>query len=290
MKTYVILLLSGCLLILAVGCKQIGGGGGPTQPEEEVAVWSLDPENLPPDVKLVLLALLERMRGRSGEDVDVDFPASAGRVVENDFVYDDFVLSDVIILEYVDEGEGANSRIHLAVSLVWEDMLGRRTATYVQLIYGRGEERLFVEQAMVSQIYPDFPQVRMLYVPETAFREDSGHVFSTWYDLYLFALNNGVALNSPQTSTAQTKYVAVCFVMDRIAPNAEFTLILDDKRTGTSSGTDEFSHCYDFQGWRVGILGFNHTLNAGKTLYIKAVYETEEFGKQLVGSFSTKQD
>lgn len=287
MRSQCMIVLAGLLLIGAVGCKEIAGAGGPSMPVQQVDVWRVDMEALPPDVALVTLALLERMRGRSGEDLAVDFPAQAGQVREQGFLYEDFALEDVKILEYLEVGEN-DPRIQLAVVLSFEDMLGRRTAAYAQLVYGAEGERLFVEEALVRQVYPDFPQVRAVFVPEDAFREDPALVFNTFSDLYLFALEHGVPADFQGASGQTARYVALCFLMDRIAPDAALTLYLDDKRTGTSSGTDEFSQCYDFQGWRVGVLGFEHTLGQGKTLYVKAVYESPEFGPNLVGSFSTK--
>lgn len=289
MKKYIVCVAVFCVLLMS-GCKQMGGLGGSIPPAEPILGWTVDPKTLPPDLQLALHALVTRMRGQENRNTAVAFAPDAGQITEERFHYDDFLLRDVKILEYLASGSESEPRISLIMVMGFEDLIGRRSAAMVQMIYGRNEQKLFVEQVRVFQIYPELPQVRTILVPEAAFTANKTRKFTSFYDLYFFALKHGVPLKTGQVNTAENRYVILSFFTDRMAPDTKVVLALDDKPRGFGSAGEDASMSYNFQGWRVVVLGLKHSLNAGETLYIKAMYKNEEFGEKLAGVYSTKSE
>ena len=290
MKRYIVISIIIFSVLLASGCKQMGDLTKPSQPKEPILGWTVDPKTLPPDLQLVLHALVTRMRGQENRETAVAFAPDAGPVVEKDFHYDDFFLRDVKVLEYLAGGSESDPRISLIMILGFEDLIGRRSAAMVQAIYGRNEKQLFVEQVRLFQIYPEIPQVRTILVPEAAFMMEKNRKFKSFYDLYFFALKHGVPLKTGQVKTTEDRYIILSFFTDRMAPDTLVVLALDDKPQGFGSAGEEASKSYDFLGWRVVILGLQHSLNAGETLYIKAMYKNKAHGEKLVGVYSTRSE
>ena len=274
----------------------------------------IDPQQLSPDIELVMAAIIEKMRGDRFPIDGVVFSSDyAHELAEIDFTYEDFELKLVDILGYEPKALGADKAEVLSAGLLhFEDGIGRRASTYFTVRYTVTENRIVIEEADVAAVPPVYPRLEAYFVPQNAINDLQEGDLSDFTDFYLYSKLSAepmVASDEERKEreayekmslwkkvAAGTKeqgdYYIIVFCMDRLASGSELKMTISNSMGMGGQELAEVVYRYD-AGWRTMIAGGKFNPDSPSTHFFANVQynlDPEKTEPLLIGSFKNEKD
>ncbi len=309
LKTSLVLLLS----MLFFGCAN-------TNPITDNKIFGkkqtlkvMTPKELSGDISLSVSALVMQMRHKKLNSRYVSFDKRGIHTIyEKDFKYRDFKWTLLNISKYKTlDVRGSVKTIRLEGVVYFTHKKGRSTSALFAMTYEiKNKKYIKILDSDIFTHFKSHPVVKSYFIPS--------HKYNAYKSTYknfdkLLAFANKNAIRMTATKSEMNKYnrlslmdkikgkvpnrpikgsfVVMTFCMERFpleskfslevtADNSEYNLIRDVKNDITY---------LDYDGWKVGILGFNGTIRTATNPYfIKANYQTGENAyKQEIGKFSS---
>lgn len=272
---------------------------------------SIDTDDAPPELVMVVSAIVLEMRGQPQPEGDWPKVVFNGEIakdlMEPQFRYAGFKLLQTIVDEYLTPDKN-NGFAKLKGHLHFLDGAERRTIVALETEYKLTSKNILVKQAKVRPIYPFRPELNLFVVPAEKVSEKSFDFFSNNALTLGFILNNCVpAGNLGQVPKGIRDYYVFAFYLDRLGPEDRTELRLSRTPDGPKGeklifrgpeGIAETGYNamhLDHSGWRVDIARCRISLT-GEKLYIKAIFtpgrkqnNEVELGKPfLAGVFQTR--
>ncbi len=278
-------LLVALSLLLALGAASHAQDAAASREVETTTVAQLSP-----DVSAVISAVVARMRGltRPGDALPVEFAGNLGSTLrEREFAYDGFVVGAVGIHQYEVSGADGSERF-LAGTLLFSDLIGRRTDIGFSVGYTLARDRITVNLADVVPVYRRLPGVIVAFVPGTLVSDFLIKKITSSTELLSFALENAVPLGRPSEFPKGRKdYYVFAFFLDRLAPGDRVDLRLSERVQGLS-GKSRGVHVVNDRGWRVAMVQARFTLGGEEAIFVKAIHLPAGGSEpRLAGVFST---
>jgi peptidoglycan hydrolase-like protein with peptidoglycan-binding domain len=275
----------------------------------------LSPQQLAPDLELVIAAILEKMRGDRFPVEGVVFaPEYDHGLTEIDFKYEGFDLKLVDILGYRPRATRTDmAEVQSAGLLHFEDAIGRKASAYFAASYTVTRNRIFVEASDIAVVPPVFPRLEAYFVPQEVFADLQEGDLSTYTDFYLFTKINAepmVASDEEKKEreayekmslwkkvVAGTKgrddYYIIVFCMDRLASGSELKMTVSNTMGAVGQDLAEVVYRYE-AGWRTMIAGGNFNPDSRSNhFYANVQYTLDPQGQTepiMVGSFKNEKD
>ena len=257
----------------------------------EVAAIPIANEDVSADLKLAVAGIVKRMQGEK-DMAHVRFSPGAGtRLAEPGFAYNGFALTRTSLLNHAPLAGDPNG-IGVGGFLFFEDAMLRRAAVTFEADYTVAKDGITFARAEIGQVLSRHPKVRMFVMPANAVVGKLAGIRSC-QGFYNLAREHAIDRRNPAAiSKTSQDYVIVVFFEDRIAPSDKVEVRVTDDRSGTS-GFGQGTTVYDFNGWRVAVVGYNFILFGPKPLYVKVIHTPvrDDIGafsrtEQVVGLYS----
>jgi peptidoglycan hydrolase-like protein with peptidoglycan-binding domain len=280
-------------------------------PERQI----LAQQQLAPDIKLVLAAVIEKMRGdRHTIDGVVFAPGHPHDLTEDDFTYEGFDLTLIDILGYEPKRLSANEAdVQAAGLLHFKDAIGRKASTYFAARYSVTRNKIVVKESAIAVIPPAYPRLEAYFVPQSAFVDLPEGELLNFTDLYLYAALSAEPMVASEEerkareayekmslwkkvaagTKGQEDYYILVFCMDRLASGSELKMTLSDSMGTLGQDLAEVVYRYD-AGWRTLIAGgkFNPD-SPSNHFYANVTYTLDPQGGTeplLIGSYKNEKD
>ncbi len=281
------------LLDLLVALSLLLAPGGASHAQDAAVSPELETTTvaqLSPDVSAVISAVVTRMRGttRPGDALAVEFAGNlASTLREPGFAYHGFVVGAVGIHQYEVSGADENERF-LAGTLLFSDLVGRRTDIGFSVGYTVARDRITVTLADVVPVYRRIPGLIVAFVPGAVVSDFLIKKITSSTELLSFALENAVPLVRPaEFPKGRRDYYVFAFFLDRLAPGDRVDLRLSESAEGLS-GKSRDVHVVNDQGWRVAMVQSRFTLGGETATFVKAIHLPAGGSEpRLAGVFST---
>jgi formylglycine-generating enzyme len=229
---------------------------------------------VPVDAASAAAVILDRMRGDgSGAVAGAGFAPKVGLDLrEKRFVYRDFAVKDHVLLRH---GSGDDGSTIAAGRLDLKDPLGRQTEVLYYADYRSTNDGIEITRAQTATLYSLSPKTLVFVVPAERLQSVSDSVRRTHDGLLEFAATNAVTGGALRDVPAGARdYVVFAFILDRVSPSAEVTVMISESRNGTG-GYSNASQYVDFDGWRVGVLPGNFDLRSSNH-FVKVAFRPGE--------------
>lgn len=276
---------------------------------------TMDPQQLAPDVELVLAAIVEKMRGdRFTVDGVVFSPGQAHDLTEIDFKYEGFELNLIDLQGYEPKRLNAKQADVKAAGLLhFKDAIGRRASTYFTVRYTVTASRIVIEESAVLAVPPVYPRLEAYFVPQNAIDDLQEGDLSDFTDFYLYSKLSAepmVASDEERkereayekmslwkkvaagTTTEQGDYYIIVFCMDRLASGSELKMTISNSMGMHGQELAEVVYRYD-AGWRTMIAGGKFNPDSPGTHFFANVQynlDPEKTEPLLIGSFKNEKD
>jgi hypothetical protein len=272
---------------------------------------NLDADETPPELVMVISAIVLEMRGRpqpKGDWPEIVFSGEiAKKLREPQFRYTGFKLLQTIVDEYLTPDKN-NGFARLKGHLHFLDAAERRTIVALETEYKLTSQNIMINKVKIRPIYPFRPELNLFIVPAEKVSEKDFDLFSNNALTLGFILNNCVPSGKPgQVPKGIRNYYVFAFYLDRLSPDDQTELRLSRTPDGikgkkltfrepdgiAKTGYNEMH--IDHSGWHVDISRCRISLT-GEKLYIKAIFKAGrkqndklELGKPfLAGVFRTR--
>jgi len=275
----------------------------------------LDERELAPDVKLVLAAVIERMRGnRHTVDGVVFSPGRPHDLTEDDFTYEGFDLKLIDLLGYEPERLSPNEAdVRAAGLLHFKDAIGRKASTYFAVHYSVTRNKIVIEESAIAVIPPAYPRLEAYFVLQSAFAELQQDDLRNFADLYAYTRLSAEPMVPTDEErkereayekmslwkkvAAGTKgrddYYIIVFCMDRLASGSELKMTVSNTMGAVGQDLAEAVYRYE-AGWRTMIAGGNFNPDSRSNhFYANVQYTLDPQGQTepiMVGSFKNEKD
>lgn len=274
----------------------------------------LSSEEVAGDIQLSISAVIMRMRHKHLNSNIVSFDRKGTHIIyEKDFKYKNFKLDFFKISKYkLMSSDSHSSTFKLEGLISFSDKIGRTTSSLVSIDYKViNKKQIVILNSDIFQHYLKNKNVQTFFIPYTTFKRSS-QTFKSFESIYRFAKKNAIRVraNDNELSTYEHlslidkikgnlpnksikgKYVAVVFSMERFPGEALLSIEIGDNQ-GRIYKESKLPIIYqDFDGWNVGIVGFEGEVRSwGGVFTINAYYqEKENEYKQLIGMFNNAMD
>jgi hypothetical protein len=304
MTVYIIILLLPFFMLPGI-CTSVGAENPPGK------FIRMDTDKAPPELVMVISAIVLEMRGRpqpKGDWPEIVFSGEiAKKLREPQFRYAGFKLLQTIVDEYLTPDKN-NGLARLKGHLHFLDAAERRTIVALETEYKLTSKNIMINKAEIRPIYPFRPELNLFIVPAEKVSEKDFDLFSNNALTLGFILNNCVPSGKPgQVPKGIRDYYVFAFYLDRLSPDDQTELRLSRTPDGmkgkkltfrepdgiAKTGYNEMH--IDHSGWHVDISRCRISLT-GEKLYIKAIFKAGrkqndklELGKPfLAGVFRTR--
>ncbi|HPQ45180.1 MAG TPA: peptidoglycan-binding domain-containing protein [Syntrophales bacterium] len=257
-----------------------------TEPPEKLI--SIDPGNAPPDLVMVISAIVLEMRGQAqpkGKWPEIVFTGGITKgLLEPQFRYAGFRLLQTMVDEYLPP-EMNNGVTKLKGHLHFFDAAKRRTLVSLEIKYEFVSDKIIIKKAEIRPLFPLRPELKLFIVPAERVTKNDFDIFSNNALTMGFLLNNCVSAGKPDEIPKGIRdyYVFACY-LDRLSPDDQTELRLGRISNGlqgeklafrASDGIAQTGHNllhFDHSGWRVDIARCRISLT-GEKLYLKAIFQ-----------------
>lgn len=231
-----------------------------------------DDNEVPFDVEYALAVTTAKIMHKPVPAADATISPDADAALGADeFGFDGFRPVANTLYQYGQGASGENSRT-LEALIQFMDEHKRGALTFVSLDYAAEGESFSLNKAWMQPVAPMDPRVFVFFVPSSKVSEAGKEIYLDWNTLYSFVLANAVKKNE---DAGRGMFYGFVFCMDRVAPDAEFDVIVsrrereDSKRKSIADDT-----VLDYDGWKVGVIAGRLQLeNPGKRFYVNVFYK-----------------
>lgn len=303
--------ISSILILLLSFCMLIGITTSAVAKDPPEKLISIDTDNAPPDLVMVISAIVLEMRGQTqprGYWPEIVFSDGiTKKLLEPQFRYAGFKLFQTIVDEYLPP-EVNNGLTRLTGHLHFFDAAKRRTIVALETEYEFTANKIIIKKAEIRPIFPLRPELNLFIVPAAKVTKSDFDMFSNNALTLGFLLNNCVSAGKPdQVPKGIRDYYIFAYYLDRLSPDDQTELRLSRTSSGmegekltflepdgiAQTGYNEVH--FDHSGWRVDIARCRISLT-GEKLYLKAIFQTgtkqskkPELGEPyLAGVFPTR--
>lgn len=306
----IVFLIGGCA---AISQKKEDFGAGVTLyiPDRQI----LNDKDIPPDVKLVLAALINKIRGDRDVIPDVQFDrAGFHDVGEREFQYEgyDLKLVDLTRFESVSVGS-AEARAQMEGVFHFEDIIGRRVSTYFAATYSKTQDGVTINNSATTGVAPVYPRIEGYFVPRGAVEQMEKYGLDSFADLYLFAIDHAMTMKPTEAERrdreayekmglwdriktgigGEEDYYLIAFCMDRISSDAVLDMKVTNRPGTMDSELAEVLYVIE-NGWRIMIAGGRFKLDSpDNNFYASISYVGDpQSGEEplLVACFKNEKD
>lgn len=285
-------------LYLLSGCVEPPASGPSPRTVESPPMQKVALEELPPDVKLVIAAVLFKARGLDPETDKVTFhPEGQHRFHEETFRYEGFSATAISLTghasEQVDEDKAETT---LEGLILLKDVFDRRAGLYFATKYTATKKSIRIETSHVNPMPPDFPLVEAYLVSKSKFDLTPQGTLNDYLALYAFALENAVDMTVKKGEKKQgteDEYLILVFCKDRLLDDSVLEMKVTQRSRMRGDNLIEPIYLND-QGFRfmIGAGKFN-TTQSNHTFYIGVTYTLNPSDPNaqsvLVGDFSSQK-
>lgn len=242
-------------------------------------------KNLPEHTQLALVTLIEEMYGREKSQKKVSFGKDAQIDVVDNFM--SLKGWKVQAISFSDERvvpvSEKSAEIFLEGTLTFINEISQtRTENFLVNYLVKSNGKVVILSATATPNFTIYPEIVGFFVDHQALA-DAAPTLNTFKDFYTFGLNNSINMfatpqecdnwaeyqklsvfqkmkqrNMPRP--VKGKYAFLCFNMDRMAPAAEFKLVVTNTPSGGSISLIEPSYLVYDEGYRVGVVQFEGAL------------------------------
>ena len=294
-----IALISFVLLALfqMTGCIETLKFGQAPKAVEAPAMQKISIKDLPPDVKLVVAAILFKVRGlEPGTDKVVFDPDGKHSVMEKDFQYKGFSATAISITGHESKLVGENiAETTLEGLILFKDAFDRSTGLYFATQYISTKQGISIKTSHISPMPSDFPRVEAYLVLKSKFDATPKGSLNDYLALYTFALENAVPMTVKKGEKKRGKedeYLILVFCKDRLLDDS--ALVMKVTRLSRMRGKSLIEPIYlNDMGFRFMIgAGKFHTSKSEHTFNISVKYTLNPADKNarsvIVGDFSSQ--
>lgn len=198
----------------------------------------------------------------------VSLPAAVSQnLAALDPVYQHFAPSGLLVRDH-GRVDGAQNQYWLRGTIQVENDLRRRASLDVMASYTLNGQTLNVLEAEAVTVPSSFPDVDLFFVP----KRHNAAVAQAPNLYHMMAELVKVAVPPEHLDPFGGEYVIYAALRDRMNDGTSVWVQVSDTPDGL--GTHKtVTQNIDFAGWRVGVNTAHMTFNAGKTVYVKVIYQ-----------------
>lgn len=277
----------------------------------------LDINEAADDVKVVLAALVNKMRGDIEQIDGIVFdPEGDNRITEINFLNQGFALNIIDISGFqAEKVSDEKAKAFIEGYFQFKDVIGRMASFYFLATYSLDPETLTVHSSVVIPMPSISPVLETYFVPRAAFNEMPMDEFASYTDLYLFTLMYAVpmtptdeerrqyetrqgtsfmsSMTAGSTGNIQDDYFILVFCKSQISPESSLEMTISKTKGLGGKRIAEPVYLY-WENWRVLIAGgkFNPHADSGN-FYINVAYNIDPLSGTkpvLAGSFSNQKN
>lgn len=234
----------------------------------------------PQDARDVAFAVACRATGQPGM-ANIGFAPGAENGIEgaaNNF-YGAFRAGRIALVAYTNFGTGSVYDAEVAGVINLADPNGRIVALQFGAKYSVNGSRVTINQVATAAASPPTVFVEVYMVPMDAFMNIPYDVVNDWEALYKAARTN--ACIPPKEDAPKGAYMVLTFVKNRIAPDAQFEGIVNNRKTARTERDNtakEQERIMDYQGWRVHMFAARFSPTSSRDRFYINYYYTPGMG------------
>ncbi|QGY40258.1 hypothetical protein GM415_08995 [Pseudodesulfovibrio cashew] len=223
----------------------------------------------------VMAAIVNRLRGQEVQLNATFDPAGKHSVGEKDFKYAGFELTNTILTGYNVVSTGQDTALALLEgAFLFKDVIDRRAGVQFKVQYTITKQGMTILNSSAVTRTQSFPVVEAYILPgelHEVLVDDIENVA----DLYLYAIQNAIPLNSEKSDAQGFKkgdYTILAFCKDRLAPWSKFSVVMARYKNGRSVIGEEAIYL-ESHGFRVALIEAQFTPGSLRSkFYINAKY------------------
>lgn len=299
-KSCWILLLGGLLITYGCAANSMMPFGNAQKdevtivpPDRVIGTLSAQPEH----VKFVIAGMINKMRGDRDRIPEVQFDPEGKHILyDTDFTYDDFDVRAIEITGF-ELKRRTDDQARMVIEGVFHfiDLFGRSSTNYFAADYSVQKNGVVIRNSGTVLIAPAIPDVETYYVPKASFEGQDLKTMTSFMDLYLHAVLNGIQMEPSQEErqnkaaydqlSAFSKMTSsgseepddlfiMVFCKDRLPSESSLEMRITDMPGERGNSRLNPGYVYD-EGWRIAIAGgvfCPHKLK--NDLFIRLEYNT----------------
>ncbi len=266
------------------------------------------------DIKLSISALIMEMRHKHLKSNLVSFdPKGAHLIYEDNFRYKNFRWDFLRISKYKLLSKNGNSSTFRLEGLIsFSDSIGRTTSSLFSMDYKViNRNRIVILDSEIFQHYLASKNVQAYFVPLYKLQRYLKSKKS-FLQLYRFAKKNAIRVRANNREyrayrrlsfidkvkgrlpdkSIKGKFVAIVFAMERFPKEYNFTIKIGDRQGQIYTDSKAPILYKNFNGWRVGIVGFNGEIRAHKNIFTINVFvqKSKYSNEEQIAQFNNAMD
>lgn len=307
MKKTTFLLWFALIVLMAGGCVSQQSQAPVTSPSsapkiqiEALPRYVLGTDEVALDVQAVLTSLLQVLWGESEQIQGVRFdPRGDNRIRTADFLKEGFNLELIDISGFqMRESSDIQADAFIEGYFQFKDMIGRMVSFYYIAAYSNTPEGLSINASAALPLPSYSPVVETYFVPQAVFDPADLSDFSSFLDLYVYALANAVPMRSTKDAALSVEsnpgdYYIMVFCMNWTAPESSLEMVITD-RPGMKQKQLAEPVYLAWENWRVMIAGGNFNPHGkGPVFYTDIYYNLDPMSGTkpvLIGTFSNQKE
>ena len=222
-----------------------------------------DFEQMPPEVQVLLNALVGALRGENRIDsfgpVIFEYPALENLRALEPFTYEGLGVTS-FQLTHVGIDAAEESKTLVGVIRWFDDNNARAAATTFGITYRSIGSNLFVKEVRVERMSPNHPRLALFVVPKSRVESAMTDASQSFVSLLLLASEN--AMSPDGAATGFNDYLLFAFCLDRLGRGDRIDLLLalptaieqSDAAEQVPAVRPEFQKLIDYTGYQVAVM------------------------------------
>lgn len=265
-------------LLLITGCVQSTATTHTIENNVKVNPVQLNTSSVPPDIKLVATAIVEKLRGNQAPVPLVTFSLAGQHAIgEPGYNYTEFRLQGLSITSYIGsptQPGRAVAKVEGVLSL--RDVIDRASNLFFVAEYELSEQGINILRSATVELPPTTPLIETFYIPAAELKA-ARNSLTTYGDYYLFALENAAAMTNKSGNTKPIKkeYIIMAFCKDRLRPESKIEMKVTTKKNMRGTKVAKAGYIND-NGWVIMVSGGKFKPgSASSKFYIGVRYQAD---------------